>query len=168
MLAICSLGSFGEFDPFVSALSARELRYFWKDIVESLRSVAVHSPEMATQVRTTFERLRGNEGQQLYRMLWGFSPEQLAGGDAKTLVDALSSLAIDMRVLAYLNLNEITGKTNLFQPDREPKTQRRAILSWDRDLQQGEIVYKVPPIEPPGLQPPLKEDGKESGVSNVP
>ncbi len=168
MLAIRSLGLFGEFDPFVSALSARELRYFWKDIVESLRSVTAHSPETATQVRGTFERLRGKEGQQLNRMLWGFSPEQLADGGAKMLVDALSSPTIDMRVLAYLNLNEITGKTNLFQPDREPKTQRRAILSWDRDLQQGEIVYKVPPIEPPGLQPPPKEDNQEPGVSNVP
>ena len=132
-----------------------------------MRAVQASSPETATQVRASFERLRGEEGQQLYRMLWGFSPEQLADGGAHLLVDALSNPATDMRVLAYINLNEITGKTNLFQPDREPRTQRRAIASWERDLQQREIVYRTPPVEPPWSQPPPR-GSRPDGTSNVP
>ncbi|MHB8953734.1 MAG: hypothetical protein ACYC4U_12260 [Pirellulaceae bacterium] len=168
MLAIRSLGLFGEFDPCIQALGARELRYFWKEIVESMRNVMTHSPETATKIRAAFERLRGKDGQQLDRMLWGFAPEQLADGGAHMLVDGLSSPAMDIRVLAYLNLNEITGKTNLFQPDREPRTQRRAILSWERDLQQREIVYKVPPSLPAWLAPPPEEETEGAGASNVP
>ena len=103
------------------------LRYFWKDIVESLRTAEARSPETAKQVQAAFVRLRGEEGTLLDRLLWGFSPEQLATGGGQQLVEALSSPSMDVRVLAYLNLNEITGKTNNFQPDREPRSQRRSI-----------------------------------------
>ncbi len=104
-----------------AAINARELRYFWKDLVESMRAAEARSPETAKQVHAAFGRLRGEEGTQLDRLLWGFSPEQLAAGGAQQLVEALSSPSTDVRVLAYLNLNEITGKTNNFQPDREPQ-----------------------------------------------
>ena len=123
-LAIRSLSMFDEFDPFVAAISSRDLRYFWKDLVESMRAAEARSPETAKQVQAAFSRLRGEEGALLDRLLWRFSPEQLAAGGAQQLVEALSSPSTDVRVLAYLNLNEITGKTNNFQPDREPRNQR--------------------------------------------
>lgn len=176
MLAIRSLSMFDDFDPFVAAIGARELRSYWKDLVESVRAAQARSPETAQQVRASLQRLRGEEGIQLDRLLWRFSPEQLADGDAQKLVEALSSPSMDIRVLAYLNLNEITGKTNRFQPDREPRTQRAAIMSWERDLRRNEIQYGTPPPgtgEPPappdeGGQPPVGVDTPEGSGSNVP
>jgi hypothetical protein len=167
-LAIRSLSLFDEFDPSVSAINARELRYFWKDLVESMRAAEARSPETAKQMHAAFGRLRGEEGAQLDRLLWGFSPEQLVAGGAQELVEALSRPSTDVRVLAYLNLNEITGKTNNFQPDREPRSQKRSIMSWERDLQQREINHKTPPTEPPGLTTSPKEGEPPDGSSNVP
>ena len=106
------------------------------------------SPETASLVRITFERLRGEEGRQLYRMLWGYSPEQLVEGGAEALVRSLSSPSLDCRVLAFLNLLQITEKTNDYQPDVDPKRQRRSISSWERDLRHGDIRHKSPPLEP--------------------
>jgi hypothetical protein len=167
-LAIRSLSQFDEFDPCIAALSSRESRYFWKDIADSLRAAECRSPETARQVHAALGRLRGDEGAVLDRFLWGFSPEQLGTGGAQQLVDALSSPSIDVRVLAYLNLSAITGKTNNFQPDREPRSQRRPIMNWERDLEQHTVVYKSPPVEPAGVGAPPKEGDEAGGPPNVP
>jgi hypothetical protein len=167
-LAIRSLSQFGEFDPCIAAINSSDLRYFWKDIADSLRAAEARSQETATQVHTAFGRVRGEEGALLDRLLWGFSAEQLDAGGAQQLVEALSNPSMDVRVLAYLNLNAITGKTNNFQPDREPRNQRRSIMSWERDLQQHEITYKTPPMDQlePSVSP--KEGDPAAGPPNVP
>lgn len=165
MLAIRSLSMFDDFDPFVAAIGSRELRSYWKDLVESVRAAQARSPETAQQVRASLQRLRGEEGVLLDRFLWRFSPEQLANGAAQELVEALSSPSMDVRVLAYLNLNEITGKTNRFQPDREPRTQRAAIMSWERDLRRNEIRYGTPP---PGTgEPPIQPEEGDPAAAGV-
>ena len=60
----------------------KELRTFWPDLFETLQWHVAQSPDTAQAVRTTLERLRGEDGSQLYRLLWGYSPQQLAEGDA--------------------------------------------------------------------------------------
>ena len=167
-LAVRSLGLFDEFEPYVGALNERELRSYWKDLVDSLRMQMLDSPETAAKIRETLERTKGKMGLQVDRMLWGFSPEQLTDGGAHLLVGALENDSTDLRVLAYLNLYEITGKTNLYAPDREPKSQRRSIQSWQRDLQQGEIVYRTPPPSLPGTTPPTSTESVPSGTADVP
>ena len=111
-VAIRSLCLLDIYDPFVSAFNAKELRTFWPDLFDTLQASVAQSPDTAQAVRTTLERLRGEDGSQLYRFLWGFSPQQLADGDAATLVEAQRS-AMDIRVLAYENLNRIVGKDKL-------------------------------------------------------
>jgi hypothetical protein len=148
VLAINSLALFHEFDPFAAALNDRELRVvWWRELFDNLQSAVDRSPETASLVRNTFERLRGDEGRQLYRMLWGYSPEQLAEGGAEALVESLSSPSLDRRVLAFLNLYQITEKTNAYQPEVDPKRQRRSISNWERDLRQGDIRHRSPPLE---------------------
>jgi hypothetical protein len=167
-LAIRSLGWFDEFDPYVAALNERELRSYWRDLVESLRMRMLSDPTTAAKIRETLERARGKAGLQVDRMLWGFSPGQLVDGGAHLLVDALENESTDMRVLAYQNLYEITGKTNLYAPDREARSQRRSIQSWQRDLQQGEIVYRFPPPSLPGTTPPTSTGEPPAGTVDVP
>lgn len=167
-LAARSLGLFDEFEPCVVGLNERELRSYWKDLVDVLRAQMLTSPESAEKIRSTFDRVRGKDGAQLDRMLWGFSPEQLAEGGAHLLVAALESASTDMRVLAYLNLYEITGKTNLYAPDRDAKSQRRSLQSWQRDLDQGEIVYRVLPTGPPGTTPPTSTGEAPTRAKDVP
>ncbi len=151
-LAVRSLLLFDEYEPFVTALNSRESRYYWKDLAESARAAMTRSPAAAAKLRAAYERLRGDVASQLYQLLGGLSPEQLADGGDQLLVTCLSSAATDVRVLAYLDLTQITGKTNNYQPDLEPRMQRRSITSWERDLRQGLIRYKAPPIALPGTE----------------
>ncbi len=80
-LAIRSLSLLDIYDPFVTAFNSKELRTFWPDLFDTLQAAVAHDPETAAQVRSIFERLRGDMGRKLYRLLWGYSPEQLSGGE---------------------------------------------------------------------------------------
>jgi len=144
-LAIRSLGMLGEYDTYVEALNDKELRSYWTDIVTSLRRIVRSSPENAGKIRAMFERLRGDEGRQLYRLLWGYSPEQLQMSEGEKLVKLLEHPDMDVRVVAFETLRQITGKTNGFRPEREPRQQRRAVLSWQKDP----VIYKSKPVEFP-------------------
>jgi hypothetical protein len=114
-------------------------------LFDGLRNGMALSPESATDVRVAVERLRGDDGQILYRLLRGYSPAQLNEGGARELVEALESPSMDIRVLAYENLRRITQKTHLFRPDREPRQQKSAVLNWRKSLQNGTVQYKDPP-----------------------
>ena len=155
-LAVRSLGQLNDFDSFVDALNDADLRSYWNVLFDGLRAGMARSPASATDVRVAFERLRGDEGRQLYRLLRGYSPAQLGEGGAKELVDSLENPAMDIRVLAYENLRRITQKTHLFRPDREPRQQKPAILNWRKSLQNGTIVYQ----DPPPTLPDRPEEGE--------
>ncbi len=66
------------------------------------------------------------------------SKEQLLAGSDKILVEGLSSPHMDERVLAFHQLNTITGKSLGYQPD---KSQLDAITLWRRMLGKNEIRY---------------------------
>ncbi len=148
-LAIRSLSLLGIFDPYVNAFNTKELRTFWPDLFDALQQSVVLGGATAANVRSTFERLRGEMGSQLYRQLWGYSAEQLMAGEGEALVGLLSNSSMDTRVLAFENLSRIAGKTNSYHPDIDPQRQKRAILNWERDAKQDGITYKNPPIELP-------------------
>lgn len=147
VLATRSLALFDEYDAFLTGLNDRDLRIvWWTELFENLQLAIDRSPESASRVRVTCERLRGEEGQQLYRMLWGYSPEQLVEGEAESLVERLSSPAVDIRVVAFLTLRQITEKTNAYQPEVDVRRQRQSIANWQRDLRKGEIRHRTPPV----------------------
>ena len=146
MRGLCALGIHDSF--LVDAFNSKDYHTFWPDLFSAVQLSLARDPETATQIRALFERLRGAEGRQLYRCLWGFSPEQLAEGQATALVDSLGSPSMDIRVFAFENLYRVVGKTNSYQPGLAPKRQERAIMNWQRDLKNNEITYKTPVLDP--------------------
>jgi hypothetical protein len=147
-LAVCSLAYLGDFDPLFVALNDAKLRSYWPAQSEVLAHVPGFSSEMASSVKKAIVQRHGEEGgQQLYRMLWGYSPAQLADGAAADLVDFLDHPSLDFRIVASELLKTITGQPSLYRAnagDRDP--QRRAAVSrWRKMLDSGEIVYRQPP-----------------------
>lgn len=143
---LCALGTYDSF--LVDALNSKEYHTFWPDLISALQISLAKSPETAAELEALLERLRGEQGRQLFRYLWGFTPEQLAEGEAGALVESLASPSMDVRVLAFETLYRIVGKTNSYDPALPPERQKRAILNWKRDLKQDEITYQTPPFDP--------------------
>ena len=128
--------------------NSRDYLAFWPDLVAAIQaSISLRAPSWRRKRNLCSSGFGGRKGPKLYRMLWGYSPDQLADGGAAELVEALANPAMDIRVLAYENLYRIVEKTNSYRPEIDPNRQRREILNWQRDLETSQIIYKNNPLE---------------------
>src|SRR5690606_28412415 len=122
----------GEFEPFVKSLNDSDQRVAWRSHIEAMRQALARDPLVAAKLRQAFIDLRGQQdGELLYAMVTGFSPEQvgttrdeLKTGVVVDLVRALEHESLDFRVLAIYNLDEIKGTKDLagYRPDGIPRT----------------------------------------------
>ena len=108
-------------------------------------------------MRETLEQLRRLDAGALYRMLWGYSNEQLLESEAVTLVNFLSHKDLDFRQLAYWNLRDITGDNRgIDLPHRDEPKRQVEIKRWRERLEKNEIVHPDQPRAgaPPQTAPP--------------
>jgi hypothetical protein len=142
-LALRCQAQIGEFDDFMSLLRDPTQRYStWERYVQMLVEAIDFGPEYATKVREALIRQHGPEGEALYRILWGYSDEQLKSGAAKYLVETLDHPELDYRVIAIWTLCDVTGQPAAYLPqDQQPK-RKTAILKWEQKLKDGQIVRK--------------------------
>jgi hypothetical protein len=82
-----------------------------------------------------------NRASTLFSLLALPTQEQLEAGSDKLLVDSLSSPQMDERVIAFQQLNQITGKTLMYHPDKNPAEGAQA---WRKLLSKDEIRYSNP------------------------
>ena len=97
-------------------------------------------------MRQAFESVRGEkQGDELYRMLWGYSPEQLEEGGAAQLIEWLSHEDLDYRVLSFWNLHHVTGFSYFYKPEDTEAKRRTPVQRWRQKLEAGLIVPKAEP-----------------------
>jgi hypothetical protein len=141
-LAIQSLVALGEFEPALAALNQERFAPYWRTMVEALQRAVTADPRMAAELQNAWNKQRPDDAAILYRLLWGFNNEQLQAGDDLRLVQMLEHHALDVRVLAFDNLQRITGgKTYLYRPERDPAMQRRPLQEWRAAQSKGEIRW---------------------------
>jgi hypothetical protein len=142
-LATRSLAHMGDFEPSLQALNDEDLHNFWPAVTDDLRSALARSPSTAAAVRVMLEKQRGAaDGAALYRMLWGYSGAQLAAGADRDLVQALDrNDALDVRVLAILNLEGITGATHGYHPEDSEIKRRGPYNTWRQKI--GKIAPRA-------------------------
>lgn len=129
-LAARSLGLLGDYEPLVEALNLESERPNWPQNVDALRFALALGPEHAALVRETFVKLRRDNSTELYRLLWGYTPAQLEMGEALKLVDRLDHPALDMRVLAFLNLRQIAGLDYGYRPEKTEISRQPSLRKW--------------------------------------
>jgi hypothetical protein len=154
-LSVRCLGYLGQFEPFVDELTNAAQKSYWDDAFDTLQAALARGPASAAEVRIALERLRGADAALLYRLLWGYSPEQLEnvgdGGGAAELVGLLEHERMDLRVLAFENLRRITGKTLLYRPELTNRNNQSYVQRWREALSAKEIVYVKAPTPMPEL-----------------
>jgi len=153
-LACRSLCNLDAFEPALEALGDEAHHSYWDAHVDALRASAVRDITAAGKLHAAARKVGGDAGEQLYRSLYGYSPEQLAAGAGASLIEQLESERIDLRVLAYENLRRITGKTHMFRPEQPPAQERRKVLNWRRTLDTEGISYEVAPSALPPTRIP--------------
>ncbi|HET6879502.1 MAG TPA: FHA domain-containing protein [Pirellulales bacterium] len=146
LLAVRGLALVESFDTLVPLLNDPKYSDVWTAEIESLRTAMDGSPQTATLLREALEKARGQElGDQLYRLLWGYTWQQLEEGAAAQLIDWLDApdKQLDFRVLSFWNLHHMTGLGLNYQPAAPENQRRTAILRWKQKFESGLIVPKA-------------------------
>lgn len=141
-LAARSLALINEFDPFAVLLNDPDQRAVWPVEIESLQAALARGPVSAGKVRTMFEKERGKDGDDLYRLLWGYNKEQLQSGAAPILVDDLDNEVLDFRVLSFYNLQKLVGKSFDYRPEATAANRAQPVRRWRDQLKEGLIIPK--------------------------
>jgi hypothetical protein len=144
-LAARCLAALDEFDPALQELADPNQYSFWLGQFEALKQALSRSKASARKLHETINLQRPAHAKELYRLLWGYSEEQLAMGSAADLVRHLEHEQMDIRVLAHLNLVSITGAREFYRPERSAAQNRTAVQAWRDRLNRGVIIYQRPP-----------------------
>jgi hypothetical protein len=153
-LALRCLGYVGQFRDMVAALDDPANRYEWDDYyIKPLRLAIARDPETAAAVRGALEKQYPQQAAELYRMLWGYTNDQLEGDrEDANLVGALKSEVLAVRVLAYWNLRDITGVGEGYQPAALPAVRQQKMSRWEQRLKDKEIRFRSPDEKPRGAR----------------
>ena len=146
-----SLIYFDQFEPAIRQLNVVESKSFTSPSIAVLRHALARGPATAAQIRKVFETLRGDEGSQLYRMLCGYTQQQLDDGEAENLVRGLQEDSFDFRVLAFENLKQITGATLGYRPEYQSTLLVSKAHLWQRRQRANAIRYAKAPSPLPGV-----------------
>jgi hypothetical protein len=148
-LALRSLGYLGEYQDIMPVLAEPASKTVWTDYVEYLRDAVARDRESAAAVHTALER-QYPEGADLYRMLWGYTNEELIGKDPEhaedaNLVEALNSDSLAMRRLGFWNLKDITNYSLTYRPEDTAARRQQAYQAWRARLEGKQI--RIKPVE---------------------
>lgn len=155
-LAARCLIDINRFGPALVNLRDPRLMSFWTYDAEALRAALARSPTTASLIRKEIQGSREMDAALLYRLLVGYSPEQLAADGANELIESLEHPELDVRVLAFDNLWRITGAMFNYRPERKPELNRTAVLRFRERLKEGSLAYKAIPSPLPERKPLTK------------
>jgi hypothetical protein len=144
-LAARCLAALDDYELILREMADGDQYSFWNGEFDALRHAIARSEESAAKIREATGLLRAADARSLYRLLWGYSEQQLEQGAAKELVDFLEHDATDVRVLAHQNLSAITGAPTLYRPEKPPAQSKTSIQTWRDRLKKGAIIYSFPP-----------------------
>lgn len=135
----------GDFEPFVKSLNDASQSQLWDEHIAVLQGAMALDRQVAARVREAFVTYKGQAaGDDLFRLLWGYSKSQLENGGLEELIDYLNHESLDFRVLAFNNLHRATGKRLLYSPqEQQPQQRERYIREWRKRLMEGDL--EVPP-----------------------
>ncbi len=140
-LATLSMTLLGDFEALLSVLRDESQKGNWSTQIEAVRRVLGRNPELAAQLKTTLATQReARKAHELYDMLRGYSRQQLQDGAAAQLVGALDHEDLDIRVLAFWNLQRVSVGTLGYRPEAGPAKRQQSVRAWRERLDRGQLI----------------------------
>jgi len=141
-LAQRCLSYVGQFRDMVTLLNDPDRKLDWTDYIDVLRESVARDSETAAAVRMALEKQYPQQAADLYRMLWGYTNEDLQAGEDAKLVRALDNDLLAVRVLSFGNLKNITGLGLYYQPEQTAPKRQQSTRRWRQRLEAKNIRLK--------------------------
>ena len=139
-LAARCLFQLGDFETFLPLLSDPNQKSYWTTQIEAVRASMARSPKTAAELEKVIASQRDlKTAEELYRMLWGYSREELRKVAAARLVDELDHQDLDVRVLSFWNLYHVTGFTLNYRPQDVQAKRQQSVRAWKQKL-DGDLI----------------------------
>ncbi len=145
------LADIGNFDYLVDYLNDDENKSHWRSVIEAVQTAIVNEPAYAGRLfQALASRIDPANQQIMYKLIIGYSPEELAKDGDDQLVELLNfDGVLGVRVLAIERIRAITGGlTYGYLPYEERKKRRRKIESWNKVLKSGQLAFRQVPKLP--------------------
>ncbi len=138
----------GEFNPIMDTLNNADYRSTWEDSVAAISKYMKQDERNMELVSAALQSRAGDQTKMIAVMLGTCSDEQLQGDLGEAMVQGLNSTVMLERVISFARLKNLTGKTQMYFPDKNPNQQVVPIRRWhqlwtDKKLQRQEPVTKV-------------------------
>ena len=168
-LSLRCLAYVGYFHDLVAAMNDSAHKLVWEEYIDELHAAVARDSDTAAAVRLELESQYPQQAAMLYRMLWGYTDDDLANGEDANLVRALDDDMLAVRVLAIWNLKDITGlASQYYRPEDTPARRQQPKRRWEERLRAHEIRVRSadekarPPARarsaPPARRPPPPTD----------
>lgn len=141
-LAARCLSHLGFHEPLAEEFNDLRQKGHWAVEFETLRSALARSPDSAASLRQALRARYAAVADDAYRLLAGYSPQQLQEGGDVALVGFLDHETLCLRVLAFENLRRITGQTGAYLAYVTDERRKSSVRGWRERLEQGEILYQ--------------------------
>ncbi|OYP34394.1 hypothetical protein [Rhodopirellula sp. MGV] len=144
--SMLALGDASAYFGVDGLFSVGKQRLYWSSHLDAVREMLDRSVADARAVRTAIAgenaAIDNADGDTLFKLLVGYSQEQLKQGGDEELVNDLESASIPVRVLASENLRDISGTTLFFRPEEEVESRREDVVKkWKVRLKKESIRY---------------------------
>ncbi len=147
LLGLCHTGELDSFDSMIDAFNNERHKLWWNEYFNAITGALARNAETSENVLLSLQKKRGQDAQELLRLLQRYSPQQLQDGAATQLVEYLDHEKLIYRVLSFQNLKFVTGKTLSFAPQHRHVRRRPSVQNWRKRLQAGKIAYQQPPTD---------------------
>jgi len=143
----------GEFNPIMDTLNSADYRSTWEDSVAAISKCMKQDKTNMDQISEALQSRVGDQTEMIAAMLGTCNDAQLQGNLGEAMVQGLDSTVMLERVISFIRLKNLTGKTQMYFPDKNPNQQVVSIRRWqqlwiDKKLQrQGSVTnvsYLVP------------------------
>jgi hypothetical protein len=153
IVAARCLMQLGEFNPIMDTLNNAEYHSTWEDSVTAISKCMTPEEMNMEQITEALQSRAGDQTEVITEMLGTCTDEQLQGDLGEAMVQGLGSTVMLERVISFIRLKNLTGKTQMYFPDKNPHQQVASIRRWqqlwtDKKIQRQAAVINVSSLIP--------------------
>ena len=135
-----TLAYLGEYGSLLKTLQNKNQRAYWDKQCQLLMNPSLTTESKLEDLHQLIHNTYEDSGPVVSRLLGGYSEKQIELGESTRLINMLDHTELEVRVLAFHTLKDLTGYTLGYQPEDTTAVRSHAVRMWWERWRNGEVV----------------------------